>query len=400
MIVIAGAIFVFVFLKQTRPVADIASSNETQFSVRSMIAEPAPIQPELRLIATVESAAQPTMTSALAADVQAIYAREGQTIPAGELLIQLDPRDAEVQLNQARADLGQAEATLSLERRQARANQQNLKREEELAHLSEAELARLVQLRDKGLVSETGLNQAKQNHQRALLSRDTRRQTVELQPARIRQAEARVRAAEAALQAAELHFERTQITAPFDAVVTRIHAETGARVNPGEALISLYDATQIELVVDIPTRHLSGITAGFTTGEKSKGQAQFGSTLLQVELLRLGRESRGGAVQAWLALKDPARIPIGIRVPVDIQLPAVTNAVAIPESGLYDLSKVFAIQDGRLRSVQVTVHGRLSAGLETPHVVISHPDLQSGTHLLVTHMANAATGLAVRELEQ
>lgn len=391
---------VFVFLKKSRPVAEVASATETQFSVRTMVAKPALLNPELELIATVESAAHPTMTAALATDVQAVYAREGQSIPAGEILIQLDPRDAEVQFRQAQAELGQAEAALSLERHQAKANRDNLHREQELVRLSEAELARLVRMRDKGLVSETSLNQAKQNHQRALLNRDARQQTVDLQPARIRQAEARLSAAEAALQAAELQLERTQIRAPFDAVVTRIHAETGARVTPGQALISLYDATQIELLVDVPTRHLTALRAFLNAGGESGGRAHFNGESYAAKLLRLGRESQAGAVQAWLGLPASAPVPVGIRIPIDLKLPAVADAVSIPESGLYDLSKVFLIKDGRLSSLTVRVHGRMNATTGEPEVVISHPNIQDGTHLLVTHLANAASGLAVRELAQ
>ena len=93
----------------------------------------------------------------------------------------------------------------------------------------------------------------------------------------------------------------------------------------------------------------------------------------------------------------PGALPVGIRVPLALELPAVPQGVVLPESGLYDLSKVFRVVDGRLQSLVVTVHGRQQLGREDA-VVISHPDLAAGDELLVTHLANAVTGLAVREL--
>jgi len=391
--VVVLAVVLFVILKATRPEAVVATVEETRFSVRTMTAEPGFLHPELSLIAEIGSAAQPTLTAALAADVLYVHAREGQRIPRGELLIELDERDAEVQLSQARADLAQAEANLRLEQEQVRANRDNLAREQELARLSEAELARLVRLRDKGLVSETDLNQAKQNHQKVLLSLAAREQAVALAPARAQQAVARVRAAEASIQSAELQLQRTSIVAPFDAVITRIHVEQGSRVSPGSALVSLYDAGNIEFVVDVPTRHLGALQRSLNDGDLTTGRIKFGGETLPVRLLRLGGESRGGAVQAWFGQDGPVALPTGIRVPLLLRLPAVDHAIALPESGLYDLSKVFRVVDGRLQSLVVTVHGR-----QDEDVVISHPELQSGDVFLVTHLANASTGLAINEL--
>ncbi len=391
---VGAAILGFMTLVATREEAEVAPVEEARFSVRTMIAEPMRMQPELSLIAEIGSSAQPTLTAAVSADVLHVYAREGQTLPRGELMIELDNRDAEVQVSQARADLAQAEANLRLEREQAKANRDNLIREQELAQLSEAELARLVRMRDKGLVSETALNQAKQNHQRALLSLAAREQAVTLAPAREQQAVAHVRAAEAAVQAAELQLERTTIVAPFTSVVTRVHVEQGARVAPGQALVSLYDAEHIEFVTDVPTRHLMALQRSLNTPDHTTGSIAFGGEQLPVHMVRLGGESRGGAVQAWFALDRQTPLPTGIRVPLTLRLPAVKNAVALPESGLYDLSKVFRVRDGRLESLLVTVHGR-----QGEDVVISHPELASGDILLVTHLANAATGLLINELQ-
>lgn len=371
----------------------MAKVDETRFSVRTMTATPGLLHPELTLIAAIGSAAQPTLTAALSAEVLHVHVREGQRIPRGELLIELDDRDADVQLSQARADLAQAEANLRLEQEQVRANRDNLAREQELARLSEAELARLVRLRDKGLVSEADISLAKQNHQKVLLSLAAREQAVALAPARAQQAAARVRAAEASTQAAELQMERTQILAPFDAVITRIHVEQGSRISPGAALVSLYDANRIEFVVDVPTRYLGELQRSLESGQVTSGQIRFGGDTLPVRLLRLGGESRGGAVQAWFGQEGPVSLPTGIRVPLTLRLPAVANAVALPESGLYDLSKVFRVVDGRLQSLSVQVHGR-----QGNDVVISHPDLRADDVLLVTHLANAATGLAINEL--
>lgn len=397
LLIVAGAVLLAVSIVRTAPEAEVEPVDESRFSVRTQTIEPGPVHPQLPLIAEVGSAAQPTLTAALAAEVQAVPVAEGQRVAAGEILVELDPRDAEVALSQARADLAQAEANLRLSREQAAADRANLERERELARLSESELARIVRLRERGLVAQTQVDQAKQSHQRALLNLAAREQAVARAPAQVDQAQARLLAAEAAVQSAELQQERTTIRAPFDAVITSVAVETGARVSPGSPLLSLYDARRLELRAELPTRQLSALQQARNRGQAVGGSVEFAGQSLRVELLRLGQSAQGGAVPVWLGLAEPGALPVGIRVPLALELPAVPQGVVLPESGLYDLSKVFRVVDGRLQSLVVTVHGRQQLGREDA-VVISHPDLAAGDELLVTHLANAVTGLAVREL--
>ena len=394
---IGGAILLLFLLVSTRPEAHVEAVEESRFAVQTLSIEPQPLHPELALIARVDSAAQPTLTAAVSAEVLAVPAREGQTVEAGAILVELDDRDAQVQLRQAQAELAQAESSRQLQQEQNRADAENLQREQELARLSENELARLIRLRTQGLVSETSVDQAKQNHQRNLLSLAAREQAVRRASANAAQADARVSAAEAALQAAELQLERTLVRAPFPAAVTRVLVEAGARVSPGQSLLALYDTGNLEFVAELPTRYLAPLQQDLDKGKPAEGHVRFGEQSFRVRLLRLGKEASGGAVQAWMGLAEPGLLPVGIQLPLRLELPTVPAAVAMPESGLYDLSKVFRIVDGRLESMSVRVHGTLDEGRR---VVISHPDLKAGDHLLVTHLANAVTGLAVRELSQ
>lgn len=394
---LGAAILVFVALVGTKPKANVEAVEETQFSVRTAIVDPGPKQPQLQLIAEVDSAARPQITAALNAEVMAVYVAEGDTVERGQLLVELDPRDAQVQLRQAQAELAQAEAARALDLEQAAVDMDSLERERQLASISEAELARLVRLRDKGVVSDTLLDQTKDKHQRALLNLRLREQAVAAIPARKKQAQARLDAAEAALQAAELALERTQIRAPFAAAVTQVTVEPGARVQAGQSLLGLYDTQRIEFAAELPTRYLGDLAQSLSRAETVSGQVRFAQQSFAVQLTRLGQEARSGSVRAWLSLAEPGQIPVGISVPLQLSLPAVERAISVPETGLYDLNKIFKVVDGRLQSVSVTVHG--SAAADSQSVIVSHPELQTGDHILVTHLANAATGLAVRELQ-
>lgn len=395
LLLVAAAVGIFVLLKATRPEPAVATAQETRFSVRTEVVSPARIQPELALIAAADSANRPTMVAAVTAEVLQVLAREGQRVARGELLIALDPRDADVAHAQAQAELAQAEANLRLEQAQAQAQRDDLARERQMAQLSEAELARQVRMRTRGVVSETALDQGKQNHQRALQTLASREQAVALQPAREQQARAQLAAAEARLQAAELQLERTEIRAPFDAVVTNVLVEEGARVVVGQTLIALYDVTGVEMVADVPTRHLGDLQATLDAGQPARATAEYAGQTLHLVLRRLGGESRGGAVQAWFGLRGDTPVPMGLRLPLQVELGAVDAAVVVPESGLYDLSRIFRVVDGRLESLRVRVHGRRGTG-----VVITHPDLQDGDVILTTHLANASSGLAVSLIEQ
>ncbi|HSR15336.1 MAG TPA: biotin/lipoyl-binding protein, partial [Gemmatimonadales bacterium] len=141
--------------------------------------------------------------------VTRVLVREGDTVRAGQLLVELDPSEQAAALRQARANLQQIREV----RRPVTAA--TLRQEEAALQKAEADSRRLTALRDGGAASDDQLETARQALEAARSQRDiARAQTEAAGPDG-----ADVRIAEAAIAAAEARLSYTRITAPDNGVV-------------------------------------------------------------------------------------------------------------------------------------------------------------------------------------
>ncbi|MHB8492445.1 MAG: efflux RND transporter periplasmic adaptor subunit [Solirubrobacteraceae bacterium] len=92
-----------------------AASSSSGTPLRTAVAREGIVQSTVSGSGTVEPASELNLGFKTAGTVTRIYTASGQTVRAGELLAELDPKNAEVALEQARASLQAAEATLAQE---------------------------------------------------------------------------------------------------------------------------------------------------------------------------------------------------------------------------------------------------------------------------------------------
>ncbi len=181
-----------------------------------------------------------------------LLVRDNQNVQQGETLIQLDPRDYEASLAEARAALSsarsqevqsQAQLTVS-EARVAQADATETAAEAD-AERANNDLKRYQSVETRA-VSKTVLDQIEtQARSTAAQLRAARSQLagaraeVTLDQAAIDTAAAAVRLAEARVRQAELNLSYTTIVAPVDARVTARTVGPGNYVQPGQGLLAL-----------------------------------------------------------------------------------------------------------------------------------------------------------------
>ena len=188
------------------------------------------------------------VTPQVAGTVIAIGADDTQRVEAGQMLVRLDPADAQVALAQAEADLARS----VLQARTLYADNEALEaavrvREAELKRAEES-LARRTPLAQQGVVSREEIETARTAADAARASLAAAREqlaahrvltdkvTLEEQPS--------VKLAAAKLREAWLALARTEIPAPVAGTVARRAVQVGQRVAPGTRLMSvvpLYD---------------------------------------------------------------------------------------------------------------------------------------------------------------
>ncbi len=255
------------------------------------------------------------VTSRIAGTIKAVYVEDNQQVKAGQLLVELDPRDFEVAVAQAQTALRESQSQVSVARpnvpitsvttetsvstseaditaaRAAVASAQrdhdaalaDIRNSEAESAKAQADLARYKQLIAKDEISSQQYDQAVAAANAATAKVESNRAKAEAAARNIDEAEARLaqaqtRQAEAArnrpgqiaiqnaivesrqataehqktlLDQAELNLSYTKITAAVDGIIGRKNAEPGQQVSPGQ-----------QLMVDVPTNDI-WVTANF-----------------------------------------------------------------------------------------------------------------------------------------
>lgn len=186
-----------------------ASQEDPPVKVATAALKELVFYPELSAQAQVTSRNISKISAEIAARIESLPVETGQRIPAGRVVTRLDCRDARIALQQAQAQLANADARLRL-------SEQQLKRNEDLA--------------SKNFISGDALDQ--------------RRTEVS-----VIQAERQLSRAQ--VQGAQRNVNKCVVVSPFDAVVEAKLANVGELATPGTPLMTLWDMDSLEVSADV-----------------------------------------------------------------------------------------------------------------------------------------------------
>ena len=192
------------------------------------------------------------MASQVPGRVAQLLVKDNQAVKQGDVLLNIDPRDYEASLAQARADLAAAGSRLDQAKAQVRASV--AKFDQALATVSAADaenrraaddLKRYESVESRA-VSKSAIDLAQSQARAASANLEAARSAAKaaeaeagLSEAGVGTASASVQQAEAKLRQAELNLSYTEIKAPEDGRVTRRVVEKGAYIQPGQALMAI-----------------------------------------------------------------------------------------------------------------------------------------------------------------
>jgi membrane fusion protein (multidrug efflux system) len=206
----------------------------------------------------------------LPAYVSALHFDDNTKVNAGDLLVELDPRDYLVNSNVARANLAVAESALIEARSQvsvADANAGEARADVELAQanatLAAADLKRFHAVSDSRAVSSERLDTAQANADGTQAKLDAAKARVVAAASQVEVAQSKVKTAgdsvdqsRALLARAELDLSYTKMFAPVPGTIANKNVEPGNYVQPGQLLFSIvpedlyvianYKETQLE----------------------------------------------------------------------------------------------------------------------------------------------------------
>ena len=397
LVILGLAIAVFVFLKASRPEPPRAAPEERAWLIDTQTVEPARRHPVLTLYGEVANPDRLTVRAPLSARVESVPVENGAAVDQGTLLVSLDSRDFQPVLDRARANLADLEAQIRQAEASHESDREALALEREIVANAETALSRNQNLRQRNLASQADVDTARDALSQARLSLNTRRERLATFDSRLAGLQARRDAAAADVAAAERDVERARVTAPADGLVGPVEVTVGALVNTNAALLDFFPWSGFELRALIPSSRVDAISAAMADGNAP--DARIRETDASLRLARLAGEASGEGVTGLFEFTATNRsLRVGQVLTVELDLPAVDDAVAIPRSALYGNDHLYRIRDGRLERVRIERLGAAAVPDDSgrSQLLVRAPALAAGDRIATTQLPNAVDGLKVR----
>jgi len=184
--------------------------------------------------------------------VTQLLVTDNQEVKAGDELVEIDPRDYEAGLAQAKADLAAAQSKSDQSQAQVKVSEARVAQAQAAVTAAGAEAQRAdddlkrYQSVESKAVSQSAIDLAQAqalsadaNLEAAYSQTNAAEADVTLSEAGVETATAAIQQAEAKLQQAELNVSYTKIIAPMDGRITARTVQQGNYVQPGQALLAL-----------------------------------------------------------------------------------------------------------------------------------------------------------------
>jgi HlyD family secretion protein len=349
------------------------------------------VQREVDLSGTLMSPDQARVSSEVAGIVMAVPVQLGSEVRAGDVLVQLNPRELELALERAESALRQVEAQLGIDRSQDRqppADEQVASIRQATANRDDARstFKRAEQLNGRGLMSqvdydaaETRLKVAEANYQAAIDN---------------------VRSLKASLQDRRASFELAQkkvadavVRAPVAGSVSERLVQPGEYIRENIPVATIVQMNPLKLKTAIQEKHAGLITAGQTIEfiVEAFPDREFTGRIAYVSPA-VDQTTRTFAVEALVDNADRTLKP-GFFAKGVVRTRLDNNIMAAPEdaiSTLAGVSTVYVIEGGKARQQQVVLGARQEKLVEVTS------GLKGDETLATSNLSQLATGVTVQ----
>jgi HlyD family secretion protein len=404
LLILAIGISGFMYMQKTKPKNKPIEIEEQAYIVTVVPIIPTALSPTLTLYGRVEShrwATLRTPTLSLSANVEVIKVAvlEGEKVKNGKVLIRLEDSDSSLNLKQREADLVDIGAQIELEKLRHANNLTALTHEETLLSLTRKSVERRRRLKKQRLSSQSSLEEAQQVVERQMLTITNRRLDIQNHKARLAQLQAKRTRALAMRELARLELARTQIKAPFAGVIAKVMVAVGDRVRSGDALLSIYDNTTLEVRAQIPTRYQDTVLNALAAGYSLKAYTQVNQKTIRLQLDRVSGQinpDSGGIDGIFRVKKGADLLRLGQFLTLALNLPRQNRVVALPFEAVYGTNRIYKLKDGRMKGLTVERVGEQMTADGKSYILVRSSELQQGDQVIVTQLPNAMEGLKVR----
>jgi len=255
---------VAIFLVETAPQPPTSNPARAALPVRGLELRPQTVVEPIVGYGTARADRSARIAAQVSGEVVELHRnlRVGASVDAGELLVRIDDRDYQRQLDRARSLLAGGEAEL----RRLDVEEKNVDRLIGIAttelEISQREYERVLGLFEAGQAPRRELDVARQGYERARRTLQVLENQKALLPQQRATELAKCDLHRADIALAELSVERCRIRAPFPGRLEAVEVEVGERVSVGTRLLTLLDPDLIEVPIELPVSLRDRVTNG------------------------------------------------------------------------------------------------------------------------------------------
>ena len=177
--------------------------------------------------------------------------KEGTVVKAGALLFQIDPRQYQNSVNQAKAQLRTAESQLDQAKAAVAQTEADVTRAEANQKKTALEVDRYRPLAGRGSVSQQELDNTVQNNEANLASLEAARANVVNAKAGVTKAQAEIARARASLDEAELNLGWTKVTSPINGIAGIKNVDIGDLIATSTTMTAVSQVNPIYVQVGV-----------------------------------------------------------------------------------------------------------------------------------------------------
>ena len=316
---------------------------------------------------------------------------EGGVVASGETLVVFDPQDAQSAVDLARSDKNDSIVELRDAQRNLAIAKEERATAEDQVDLHSRTLERQLQLKDRGLSTETAVEAAElalSSARKALLSN---KKAVAQQETRVEQAQSLVARRDIALQEALRRLEDTRLEAEFSGSLSDVSVVEGGLVSMNERIARLVDPGSLEVTFEVSKDQYSRLvdeSGKLVPARVTVEVASLSAPALVVrESATVDEGQTGRRLFARLTDSPSSGFRPGDFASVTIHEEAMNNVLVLPAASLDEEENVLVVgSEGRLSEMKarvvrrqgddVLIRGR---GLADAMIVVSRtPVLGSG----------------------
>lgn len=203
-----------------------------------------------------------TIAAKIPGTVKAVHVQDNQLVKKGDLLVEIDPVDYEVKVNESQAALTAEESRLNNAQAAINTAQANLEIQQATLKQAELDLKRAEKLVSEGALAQEKLDRAQTAVTLAQAQVKGAGEQLNQAKTALDLEGALVKQRQAGLRTAQLNQEYTKIYSPADGSVTKKSVEAGNQIQPTQPLMAVVSLNDIWVVANYKETQLKNIRLG------------------------------------------------------------------------------------------------------------------------------------------